>query len=73
MLAGYDKINGARTQWLEQLTFNSRLVTAVATSHYFHITEAVARRCSVTKVFLTITQSSLKNTSARVSFLINFI
>ena len=32
--------------------------------------EAVARRCSVRKVFLKISQNSLENTCARVSFLI---
>ena len=32
--------------------------------------EAVARRCSVKKVFLEISQNSLEKTSARVSFLI---
>ena len=31
-------------------------------------TEAVARRCSVKKVFLEISQNSPENTSARVSF-----
>ena len=34
------------------------------------ITEAVAQRCSVTKVFLKISQNSQKNTCARTSFLI---
>ena len=40
------------------------------------LTEAVAQRCSVKKVFLEISQNSQENTSARVSFLIkacNFI
>ena len=32
--------------------------------------EAVARRCSVRKVFLKISQNSLENTCARVSFLV---
>ena len=32
--------------------------------------EAVARRCSVKRVFLEISQSSQENTCARVSFLI---
>ena len=32
--------------------------------------EAVARRCSVKKVFLEISQNSQENTFARVSFLI---
>ena len=32
--------------------------------------EAVAQRCSVKKVFLEISQNSLENTCARVSFLI---
>ena len=35
------------------------------------MTEAVARRCSVKKVFLEISQNSQKNTCARVSFLIS--
>ena len=35
--------------------------------------EAVARRCSVKKVFLEISRNSLENTCARVSlFLLNF-
>ena len=33
-------------------------------------TEAVVQRCSVTKVFLEISQISQENTCARVSFLI---
>ena len=33
-------------------------------------TEAVTRRCSLKKVFLEISQNSLENTYARVSFLI---
>ena len=33
--------------------------------------EAVARRCSVKKVFLEISQNSQENTCARVSFFIN--
>ena len=37
---------------------------------YEHHKEAVARRCSVKKVFLKISQNSEKNTCARVSFLI---
>ena len=38
----------------------------------FHIVflEAVAKRCSVQKVFLEISQNSQENTCARVSFLI---
>ena len=34
--------------------------------------EAVAKRCSVKKVFLEISQNSQENTCARVPFLINF-
>ena len=34
------------------------------------LTETVAQRCSVKKVFLDISQNSQENTSARVSFLI---
>ena len=34
------------------------------------ITDAVARKCSVKKVFLEVSQNSQENTSARVSFLI---
>ena len=34
-----------------------------------NVTEAVARRCSVKKVFLEISQNSQENTCARVSFL----
>ena len=34
------------------------------------ITESVAQRCSVKKVFLEISQNSQENTYARVSFLI---
>ena len=34
------------------------------------LTEAVAQKCSVKKVFLKISQNSQKNTYARVSFLI---
>ena len=34
--------------------------------------EAVARRCSVKKVFLEISQNSQENTCARVSFLIKW-
>ena len=34
------------------------------------ITEAVAQRCSIKKVFLKISQNSQENTCARVSFLI---
>ena len=37
---------------------------------YEHHKEAVARRCSVKKVFLKISQNSEKNTCARASFLI---
>ena len=33
--------------------------------------EAVARKCSVKKVFLEVSQNSQENTCARVSFLIN--
>ena len=33
-------------------------------------TETVARRCSVKKVFLKVSQNSQENTSVRVSFLI---
>ena len=36
----------------------------------FYSTEAVARRCPVKKAFLAIWQNSLKNTCARVPFLI---
>ena len=36
----------------------------------FHLTETVARMCSVKKVFLEISQNSQENTCARVSFLI---
>ena len=36
----------------------------------FHLTETVARMCSVKKVFLEISQNSQENTYARVSFLI---
>ena len=35
--------------------------------------EAVARKCSVEKVFLEILQNSQENTCARVSFLIKFL
>ena len=35
-----------------------------------HVTESVAQRCSVKKVFLEILQNSQENTCARVSFLI---
>ena len=38
----------------------------------FMKTEAVARRCSVKKVFLEISQNSQEDTCARVSFLIKF-
>ena len=38
----------------------------------FQIRQAVARRCSVKKVFIKISQSSQENTCARVSFLIKF-
>ena len=37
---------------------------------YLENSEAVARRCSVKKVFLKISESSLESTCARVSFLI---
>ena len=37
------------------------------------ISEAVAQRCSVKNAFLEISQNSLKNTCARVSFLIKFL
>ena len=39
-------------------------------SHLIQISEAVARRCSVEKVFLEISQYSQENSCARVSFLI---
>ena len=39
-------------------------------SEYSGNTEAAARRCSVEKVFLKISQNSPENTCARVSFLI---
>ena len=38
--------------------------------HKVENVEAVARRCSVKKVFLEISQNSQENTCARVSFLI---
>ena len=38
-----------------------------------HRTEAVARRCSVKKVFLEISQNSQENTYARVPFLIKLL
>ena len=38
-------------------------------TRYF-VTEAVARRCSVKKMFLEISQNSQENTCARASFLI---
>ena len=34
------------------------------------VSEAVVQRCSVVKIFLEISQNSLENTCARVSFLI---
>ena len=42
----------------------------ISHSKKIHQTEAVAQRCSVKKVFLEISQNSLENTCARVSFLI---
>ena len=39
----------------------------------FKDTEAVVQRCSVKKVALEISQNSLKNTCARVSFLIKLL
>ena len=38
-----------------------------------HNTEAAARRCSVKKVFLQISQNSQRNTCARASFLIKLL
>ena len=42
----------------------------ISFSYKYDITEAVAQRCSVKKVFLEISQNSQENTCARVSFLI---
>ena len=44
--------------------------TECKVSIFLKRTEAVARRCSVKKVFLEISQNSQENTCARVSFLI---
>ena len=41
--------------------------------HRKRFSEAVARRCSVKKVFLEISQNSQENTCARVSFLIKLL
>ena len=44
--------------------------TECKVSIFLKRTEAVARRCSVKKVFLEISQNSQENTCARVPFLI---
>ena len=49
---------------------NKNLENLEKTSEMSPITEAVARRCSVKKVFLEILRNSQENTCARVSFLI---
>ena len=56
---------------------STRLMLVIPVFHIFLYlfsmskrTEAVARRCSVKKVFLEISQNSKENTCARVSFLI---
>ena len=56
-------------QWLTALSI--RVILRV-TVYYYYVTytsEAVVRRCSVENVFLEISQNSLENTCARVSFL----
>ena len=45
------------------------VLTKRTESNVKKLTEAVAQRCSVKKVFLEILQNSQENTSARVSFL----
>ena len=45
-------------------------LTGIPLKWLFLNSEAVARRCSVKKVFLEISQNSQENTCARVSFLI---
>ena len=64
---------------LNQIWFNVRFGTSFRGDHPFNFLEnfinilnleAVARRCSVKKVFLEISQNSQENICARVSFLI---
>ena len=45
------------------------ILTECKVSIFLKRAEAVARRCSVKKVFLEISQNSLENTCVRVSFL----
>ena len=58
------------------LTYLIELRISPGCSYEFNVvyvqreTEAVARRCSVKKVFLEISQNSQENTCGRVSFLI---
>ena len=56
--------------FLSYLTMPRILNNQIYISQTLHYTEAVARKCSIKKVFLEILQNSQENTSARVSFLI---
>ena len=59
------------------LTEKYKSIKAIEDDFYHKIIEAkwtgaVARRCSIKKVFLEISQNSQENTCVRVSFLIKF-
>ena len=49
---------------------NEKMTFSENNNSFMNMSEAVARRCSVKKVFLEISQNSQKNTCARVSLLI---
>ena len=61
-------------KFVESSQIQNKLSVVVFFFNFFaayHASEAFARRCSVKNVFLKISQNSLENTCARVSFLIN--
>ena len=63
-LSGVTKLKNLHTKRVTK-KFLETMATIIAQK------QAIARRCSVKKVFLEISQNSQENTCARVSFLIN--
>ena len=66
------KNKDTRTTPLAKFFLSTLLQTKKVNLLWKELVEAVARRCSVKKVFLEILQNSQENTCARVSFLIKF-
>ena len=59
-----------RERFLNELLHQIIKLMIKRTEAITHFWEAVVRKCSVTKVFLEISQNSQENTGARVSFII---